>query len=222
MYDSKKHSCRDRIVSIFQPHVRPIPRGKTAAQVEFGPKLGVSLDNGFARISTFSWDAYSEGKDLIKQVEEYRGLHCYYPDLVQVDKAYSTKENRKWLKERDIRITAPPLGRKPKVQENAYQKRKKKKEAAERNHIEGKFGQGKNGYRLNQIRARLKSTSESWVSCIFFVMSFINYQKKVIYCAFFEQVEKLLFFWMQKMVSLKKTILQEIYLNQKNRFFYLP
>ena len=28
MYDAKKHSCSDRIVSIFQPHVRPIPRGK--------------------------------------------------------------------------------------------------------------------------------------------------------------------------------------------------
>ncbi len=44
-----------------------------------------------------------------------------------------------------------------------YQKTKHKKEAAERNHIEGKFGQGKNGYNLNKIRAKLKETSESWV-----------------------------------------------------------
>jgi len=213
MYDSKSHSCLHRIVSISQPYVRPIPRGKTAAQVEFGSKLGVSLDNGFARVNTFSWDAYSEGKDLIKQVEAYRELHGYYPDLVQVDKAYSTKENRKWLKERGIRITAPPLGRKPKIKENAYQKRKKKKEAAERNHIEGKFGQGKNGYRLNQIRAKLKNTSESWVACIFFVMNLMNYQRicrkveqKVIYCAFFKRVEKLFIYWLQKVVSLEKII----------------
>lgn len=218
MYDSKTHSCLHRIVSIFQPHVRPIPRGKSAAQVEFGSKLGVSLDNGFARINTFSWDAYSEGKDLIKQVEEYKAIHGYYPDLVQVDKAYSTKENRQWLKERNIRITAPPLGRKPKTQENAYQKRKRKKEAAERNHIEAKFGQGKNGYRLNQIRARLKSTSESWISCIFFVMNLINYQKKVVFCAFFKSLEKHVTLWVQKMVSLKKLILQELDFNQKNQF----
>jgi len=218
MYDNKTHSCSNRIVSIFQPHVRPIPRGKTAAQVEFGSKLGVSLDNGFSRISTFSWDAYSEGKDLIKQVEEYHKLHGYYPELVQVDKAYSTNKNRKWLKERNIRITAPPLGRKPKIQENAYQKRKKKKEAAERNHIEGKFGQGKNGYRLNQIRARLKNTSESWVATIFFVMNLINYQKKVIYCAFFKRIENHRCFWLQILVSLRIIILQELYLNQKNKF----
>lgn len=68
MYDTKTHSHPDRITSIFQPHVRPITRGKIKAKIEFGSKLGVSLDEGFARIDTFSWDAYNEGADLIKQV----------------------------------------------------------------------------------------------------------------------------------------------------------
>jgi len=178
MYDTKTNSCPDRIVSIFQPHVRPIPRGKTKAQIEFGPKLGASLDQGFARINTFSWDAYHESADLKIQVEAYDELHGHYPELVQVDKIYATRENRLWLKERGIRITAPPLGRKrTKTIESYYQRRKARKEAAERNHIEGKFGQGKNGYNLNEIRARLKDTSESWVACIFFVMNLIHYEK---------------------------------------------
>lgn len=177
MYDTDTHSCPDRIVSIYQPHVRPIPRGKLKSQVEFGPKLGVSLDDGFARIDTLSWDAYHEAGDLIKQVESYKELHGHYPELVQVDKIYATRKNRKWLKERGIRITAPPLGRKPeKTKQTQYQKRKQRQEAAERNHIEGKFGQGKNGYNLNQIRARLKDTSESWIACIFFVMNLIHYE----------------------------------------------
>jgi len=48
---------------------------------------------------------------------------------------------------------------------------KQQRRADERNRIpvEGKFGQGKNGYRLNQIRARLASTSEAWVRSIFLV-----------------------------------------------------
>ncbi|MFW6273128.1 MAG: transposase, partial [bacterium] len=88
--------------------------------------------------------------------------------------------NRRWLKEKNIRITAPALGRKPKMPEqNYYQKRKARKEATERNHIEGKFGQGKNGYNLNKIRARLKATSESWIASIFFIMNLIHYEKKV-------------------------------------------
>ncbi len=178
MYDTNTHSCQDRIVSIFQPHIRPIPRGKTKAQIEFGSKLGVSLDEGFARINTFSWNAYNESGDLKGQVEAYKKLHGHYPDLVLMDKIYATRENRKWLKEKHIRITAPPLGRKPaKSKQTHYQQRKAKKEAAERNHIEAKFGQGKNGYNLNEIRARLKDTSESWVACIFFVMNLIHYEK---------------------------------------------
>ena len=180
MYDNKTNSHPDRIVSIFQPHVRAIPRGKTKSRTEFGSKLGVSLDNGFARIDTFSWDAYHEASDLIKQVESYKELHGHYPELVQVDRIYPTRANRKWLKEREIRITAKPLGRpQKKTQELSYYKKQKlKEEARERNHIEGKFGQGKNAYNLNKIRAKLRTTSESWVACIFFVMNLLNYQKK--------------------------------------------
>lgn len=179
MYGNKVNSSKDRIVSIFQPHVRPIPRGKIKSKIEFGSKLGVSLDNGFARVGTLSWDVYNESKDLIPQIEDYKELHGYYPELVLVDKIYPNRKNRSWLKERAIRITAPPLGRisKERKEESYYKKRKRKKEAAERNHIEAKFGQGKNGYNLNKIRAKLRLTSESWIAAIFFVMNLINYQK---------------------------------------------
>ncbi len=82
MYDQKTNSWKDRIVSIFQPHVRPIPRGKAKAKIEFGSKLGVSLDQGYARIDTLSGDVYNESSDLIRQVENYKTLHGYYPELV--------------------------------------------------------------------------------------------------------------------------------------------
>jgi IS5 family transposase len=214
MYDTDQHSCPDRIVSIYQPHVRPIPRGKIKAQIEFGPKLGVSLDMGFTRINTFSWDAYHEAGDLKIQVEAYKELHGYYPELVQMDKIYATQENRKWLKQRGIRITAPPLGRKPaKEKQSYYQKRKFKKEAAERNHIEGKFGQGKNGYNLNQIRARLKETSESWVACIFFVMNLIHYEANHFF-GFVFSIQNAMVGW----ISSIKTKLIEIFAEQRINF----
>lgn len=46
-----------------------------------------------------------------------------------------------------------------------------------RNHVEGKFGQGKNGYELNKIRARRQDTSESWISAILFVMNLTKLMK---------------------------------------------
>lgn len=176
MYRENSNSCSDRIVNLYQPHVRPIPRGKARSKTEFGPKLGVSLDQGYARIDTFSWDAYNESRDLKDQVEAYKRNHGYYPELVQADRIYANRENRAWLGERGIRLTAPALGRpKAKEAERYYYRNKKRKEAAERNRIEGKFGQGKNGYDLNRIRARLRETSESWVACIFFVMNLLRH-----------------------------------------------
>jgi transposase, IS5 family len=47
MYDNKSRRCDDRIVSISQPHIRPIVRGKSGKKVEFGPKLGVGLARWF-------------------------------------------------------------------------------------------------------------------------------------------------------------------------------
>lgn len=214
MYDQKKNSCKDRIVSIFQPHVRPIPRGKAKSKIEFGSKLGVSLDQGYARIDTLSWNVYNESSDLICQVENYKILHGYYPELVQVDKIYATRENRKWLKERAIRITAPPLGRKSKElkEESYYKKRKRKKEATERNQIEGKFGQGKNGYNLNQIRATLQKTSESWIAAIFFIMNLIRHQKKMFINPVFSLSLDLMY--LIKRFLVKKIKVTEIFMQQ--------
>ncbi len=176
MYRENSNSCSDRIVNLHQPHVRPIPRGKARAKTEFGSKLGVSLDQGYARIDTLSWDAYNEGRDLKDQVETYKQIHGYYPELVQADRIYANRENRAWLLERGIRLTAPALGRpRAKEAQSYYYRNKKRKEAAERNRIEGKFGQGKNGYELNKIRARLRETSESWVACVFFVMNLLRH-----------------------------------------------
>ena len=146
MYKNRNHQVEDRIVSIHQPHVRPIVRGKAKAKTEFGAKINIGLVNGYAR----------------------------------VDKIYLTQGNRRFLKEKGIRHTGDPLGRKPvKEAKSAYQKRKERRESAERNQVEGKFGQGKRGYGLNDIRVRLSSTSRSWVGAIIFVMNLIRHMRDI-------------------------------------------
>lgn len=178
MYKTKTHSIDDRIVNIYQPYVRPIVRGKDNAAVEFGAKIGVGLQSGFARINTLSWDAYNESTDLQKQVEYYKELNGFYPEVVITDQIYGTRENRLWLKERNIRFSGKPLGR-PSAKEtlSPYQKRKQRMEQRQRNHIEGKFGQGKNAYDLNRVRTRTARTSESWIACIMFVMNLIKFSQ---------------------------------------------
>lgn len=177
MYQNRTHSVSDRIVSIYQPYVRPIPRGKDKAATEFGAKISASVVDGMSRVEHMNWNQFNESTDLILQVEAYRAVYNRYPELLLADQIYLNRKNRKWLNEKAIRIVGKPLGRPPKVELSAYQKRKLKKERNERNHIEGKFGQGKNAYGLSSIRAKRSDTSQSWIGAIFFVMNLMALTK---------------------------------------------
>ncbi len=177
MWQNKVHSIPHRIVNIYQPYVRPILRGKDKAKVEFGAKISASEYDGFTTIDHISWEAFNEGKDLIGQAEKYRSTFGCYPELLLADSIYLNRENRKWMKSKGVRIVGKPLGRPPREQLSAYQKRKRKKERNQRNHVEGKFGQAKYGYRLHEIRAKRQDTSEAWMSCIFFITNLITFMK---------------------------------------------
>ena len=179
MYCGNSRRCDDRIVSISQPYVRPIVRGKQHKPVEFGAKLSVSLtDEGLARVDCLRWDGFHEGHDLEAQVEAYHRRYGCYPEVVLGDPSYGSRDNRKYLKEHAIRFAGKPLGRPPVVtDENRDEierlKAQRREEYLQRIPIEGKFGQGKNGYRLNYIRARLAATSSAWINSIFLVMNLL-------------------------------------------------
>ena len=64
MYDNRTHSVPDRIVSVSQPFVRPIVRGKAGKPVEFGAKLDISVVDGWTRLECCSFDAYNEVGNL--------------------------------------------------------------------------------------------------------------------------------------------------------------
>ena len=177
MYQNKVHSCSNRIVNIYQAHVRPMVRGKDRASVESGSKINISEVEGFMRCDRLGWDNYDEGGDLKLQIERFRELYGCYPELLLGDRKYLTRENRQYLKEHGIRIVGKPLGRPLKEKLPGYKKYKTRKEQNMRNHVEGKFGQGKNGYDLDRIRARRKNTSESWISAILFVMNLTKLMK---------------------------------------------
>lgn len=96
--------------------------------------------------------------------------------MVLADQLYGSRENRKYLQENGIRFVGKALGRpQKKTPENKEHLKREREQrildSRQRIPIEGEFGQGKNGYRLNYIRAKLKKTSEGWINCIFLVMN---------------------------------------------------
>jgi IS5 family transposase len=173
MYKEKSHRVDHRIVSIHQPHVRPIVRGKANARVEFGAKIEVSIMNGYTFLEELSWEAYNESTRLMCTVERYKKRFGCYPKEVLVDRIYCTRENRKKLKGLGIKLKAKPLGR-PKAVEVHVR-------PGERNPMEGKFGQAKSGYGMDRIKARLPQTSQSWICSIVLVLNLVKLAGQVPY-----------------------------------------
>lgn len=81
MYRTRTNSIEKRIVSIHQPFIRPVVRGKEGKKVEFGSKMNVSLMNGLTRINQFDFEPFNESVGLQDQVEAYKKLFGHYPEL---------------------------------------------------------------------------------------------------------------------------------------------
>ena len=161
MLENNTHKVADRIVSISQPYVRPVVRGKVSKPTEFGAKLHLSVDEyGFARIEYLSFDAYNEGPMLIQALEAYKYHHGCYPERVLVDQIYRTRPNIAFCQKNGIRISGPRLGRPAK---NAEIRRKDAKTAAQDNadriQIERYFSTAKRRNGMGLITKKREDTS---------------------------------------------------------------
>jgi len=190
MIDNHTHIVDDRIVSISQPHVRPIVRGKASAKTEFGAKVAISVIDGYAFVDHLSWDAYNESSDLIPAIEKYRKTYGCYPEAVMVDKLYRNQVNIKYCNQKGIRISGPKLGR-PKKDE-IVNKQQEYKDSGIRNAVEGKFGIGKIAYGLGRIMAKLKTTAETTINLAFLAMNLVKL------------LHAFLQFWLEKLQLSKK------------------
>ena len=111
MFKQRVDSLKDRIISISQPHIRPIVRGKAKAKTEFGAKVSASVVDGFCFADRLRFDACNEGEDLPGQVEAFHRRYGHYPPPVHADKIYGTRKNRAYCKRLGIRLSGPKLGR---------------------------------------------------------------------------------------------------------------
>jgi hypothetical protein len=170
MYDSGTRSISGRIVSISQPHVRPIVRGKAASPVEFGAKISLSKVEQFVYLDRVSWEPYHESEDLPHVVETFRRRHGHYPRSVHVDAIYRTRANRRYCKERGIRISGPPLGR-PKKHPSAEETRQTLRDERARIPIEGALGQAKRAFSLSRVMAKRADTAVTSIAMVVLVMN---------------------------------------------------
>ena len=170
MYENNTHTVPDRIVSISQPYIRPIVRGKAAAPVEFGAKLDLSIDeNGMARLEKLSFDAYNESDVLIGAIERYRERTGHYPERVLADKIYRNRDNLAYCKLHGIRLSGPRLGRPKK--DAVADKKTEYIDNADRVEVERSFSLVKRCYGLGRIMTKLDVTTRSSIALSILVMN---------------------------------------------------
>ena len=166
MYDHKTHSVEDRIVSISQPYVRPIVRGKVKAPTEFGAKLHLSIEEtGFGRIEHLSFDAYNEGPLLIEALKSYKYRNGFYPERILVDQIYRTRGNIQFCKDNGIRISGPKLGRPFSDKQTVRKERKTvSRDNTDRIEIERYFSSAKRRNGMGSINKKREDTSLSSIA----------------------------------------------------------
>lgn len=188
MHQEKKHSIPDRIVSLHMPFVRPIVRGKKNASVEFGPKLAVSIVDGFTFMEKLSFDAFNEGITLQDSVERFKERHGHYPAVIYADKIYRNRDNLQFCKKNNIRLSGPPLGRPSKDPKVLKGQRKQEREDTKiRNGVEGKFGEGKRFYGLGLIMTRLEESCETVIAMQLLVMN-LERKLRILFVHFFRRL----------------------------------
>jgi hypothetical protein len=163
-------SVPERIVSLRQPFVRPIVRGKAGRPTEFGQKLALSIVDGFAFIDVQRFDSFNEGITLIDSAEKYHARFGCWPEAIQADTIYRNRANRAFCKEHKIRISGPRLGR-PKKDEIQADKELAYRDSCERNIVESRNGIAKRRYGLDRILAYLEYTSQTEAAMAVFAMN---------------------------------------------------
>lgn len=193
MYRERTHKVAHRIVSISQPHVRPIVRGKAGARTEFGAKISVSHVDGYVYVDRLSWEAYNECHDLPEQVEAFRRRHGHYPASVHADKIYRTRANRKYCTQRGIRLSGMRPGALPKdVAQRAALRHQVLLDERARNPVEGSFGNAKRRGTMARIMAKLEKTSRCVIHIGFILLNLNKRLRESLFALIFPA------FWQQQ------------------------
>jgi len=160
LWRTKARSVKNRIVSLHMPHIRPIVRGTTGRDVEFGAKALLSWVDGYCFLDKLGFEAYNEGEDLAGSLEKYKERFGSYPVSSTGDGIFGSRDNREHLKLVKVRGGFKALGRNARSTENQAWYRERQKRRSSR--MEGIIGLGKNKFGLDRVRYRMAGGEEMW------------------------------------------------------------
>lgn len=168
-------SAKDRIVSLPKPYVRPIIRGKENKRVEFGMKAHVLQTDGICFIDTMSFKSFNECKRLKISTVKHRLLFGKLHEL-GADNIYPTNENRRYVTSKKIFTCFPKKG--PKTEKKEDRGRRRDISIQRATAMEGSFGNHKQHYGANKIKARGEKREKLWVFFAVMTANAVNISKR--------------------------------------------
>jgi IS5 family transposase len=150
-----------KIVSLSKPYIRPIIRGKEIKPVEFGAKIHKVQVSGISFIEHISFEAFNEGSRL-KQSVAFHQKHFGKLSQLGADGIYATNENRRYCNKLGITTSFVAKGKDGKLSEQKKQMRSALSRVRA-TVLEGSFGNEKNHYLLNKIKAKTQQTEIAWI-----------------------------------------------------------
>jgi len=164
-FNYPKLKIKNRIVSLHKPYLRPIVRGKETKRVEFGMKVHEMQVDGINIIEHWNFEAYHEGVRMKKTTFKHRYLFKKKCTVFGGDQIYANNKNRKYCARENISTCFQPKGRPPVDKTVRKQQSQLRsligKERATR--LEGSFGNKKNHYLLDKIKAKTFNTEIAWI-----------------------------------------------------------
>lgn len=152
----------DRVVSLSKPFLRPIVRGKETKRVEFGAKAHTFQIDGINFVDTLSFSAFNESTRLQQSVWKAQKLMKTKMHQLGADQIYATNKNRSYCNQEQIATCFVRKGRVSKL-EDQHQKLRQTIAKGRATVMEGAFGNEKNHFGLNNIKARTEQTEVLWI-----------------------------------------------------------
>ena len=153
---------QDRIVSIFEPAARPIPKGKADKKCEFGQETQIQEDEHF--ITNWQINNKTSDKKFFPQaLKKHKQIFQKPPNETATDRGYWSPKNNKIARKEIKHVSIPKKGR-LNQQEKQHQSTAKFKQLQRwRAGGEAKISLLKRRYRLDQCRYKGNDGMARWV-----------------------------------------------------------
>lgn len=168
-------SVKNRVVSLSQPHIRPIVRGKENKPVEFGIKAHIMQVGGINIVEHHSFDAFNEKTRLKLAYFKHRFLIGKCTHLA-ADGIYPSNSNRRFCTTKKLQTNFVAKGKG--VKDKNIKKLKSILSVERGTRLEGSFGTEKESYGLRKIKAKTSETQIVWMFFGIFTANAVRLSKR--------------------------------------------